>query len=117
MHYYNDDGGLGYAGVGNELLNALYLELDMGMTDEEQRNLVMGTAAAVKYDYDIHASLGGLSGLGEWENVEEEDGLRHVLKKMIFKTVRDGLLYQEFLLVAWEAVCRIQIEIALSGEG
>jgi hypothetical protein len=118
-HYYDDNGVTTYD-INSTLLTDLALALTAEHSRDEQRNIVHNLAVDLEYDYNYYKDFGGIGGcitLDQWLATPSH-GIpgTEQLKRILFDFASKDYLIDEFLLVAHDAICKIQINYLLHGK-
>ena len=111
-HYYNDDGILAYTINDRSILIEIANAIGNLSASAYIRSLVAETAFSVLYDYTTAKTIGDPKA---WEETPEGTPLRQAIKRLLIDFTSQGFLCNEFLLVAWGAICEIQAGFLLEG--
>ena len=123
-HYYNDNGILQFD-HNRDLLVELAKAVNLNqMVNEHDRKMMraelLNKAIEVQYDHSIYQSLptsiGGSLTYDEWKERTEDDPITNVFKRMILDAIQRDFMAEEFMLIAWSAICELQITFLLSGD-
>ena len=117
QHYYNDDGIMQYD-HDRELLVELAktVSLEQMATKEgriQQRADLLNKAVEVQYEHSIHfalpTSIGGSLTYDQWKEKTEDDPTQEAFKRILLDAVERDFMSEEFQLMAWSAICELQM--------
>jgi hypothetical protein len=120
-NYHNEFGYAQFSPCREKLVKlALALEGHVFKNTSEERGFVLDAFCSLRQDYEVCKSLGetGLGGsmnIGQWKARVETSHVEQALKAIFTDFVELDYMPVEFLNVAWDLTCEIQVYRAMNG--
>jgi hypothetical protein len=120
-NYHNEFGYAQFEPCRDKLVTlALALEDRVFKSTSEERGVVLDAFCSLRQDYEVCKSLGetGLGGsmnVEQWKERVEPCPVEQALKAIFIDFVALDYMPVEFLSVAWDATCEIQICRVMNG--
>jgi hypothetical protein len=120
-NYHNEFGYAQFEPCRDKMVTlALALECRTFKNTSEERGVVLDAFCSLRQDYEVCKSLGetGLGGsmnVEQWKERVETCPVEQALKAIFTDFVELDYMPVEFLSVAWDVICEIQIYRAMNG--